>query len=510
MSGSLCELHITDRVAANVAAGMVDSVADALGVAAVPRIRLQTLTMEVLGAVIRGAFSDTDELDIVIEVTLVGDAMHIVVRDQGAPLDFGTGYPPRVSELIQLGFADGLQFASEGRAGNRTDIIKNIPFGSIDESFIAETKATPPPTPVLDADGKADVAVRDMTVEDVTGVARLFYRCYGYSAAYASAVYQPERLRALVQEGLHLGTVAVTSDGTIVGHVSGEVTSRDAKIGEIGLFAVDPQFRQFGVGVQMGVHHATKMYNAGFIGLYSHAVTVHDRSQKSAVRSGGKEVGMLLASQPGELSFQGFDVDSELRKSTMNFFVNLGRTPHRTVYVPPAHAEIVERIYAHAQVPRTVVSHSSGRPDIANETSEFRLDLRHETGIALLEVSRYGEDFLPNLQSQLQQLRMNRFELIVVGFPLADPLTAYFASGLHELGLSFAAVMPELHDGDILRLQALNNVEIVPETIQVASEFGAYLRDFVIADLRRAEESVATRTRSRVHMSRIYEVLDGS
>lgn len=509
MPGSLCELHITDRVAADVAAGMIDSVADALGVAAVPRIRLQTLTMEVLGAVIRGAFGDTDDLDIVIEVTRVGDAMHILVRDHGAPLDFGTGYPPRVSELIQLGFADGLQFASDGRAGNRTEIIKNIPYGSIDETFIAETKATPPPAPVVDEDGKADVEIRDMTIEDVTGVARLFYRCYGYTAAYAAAVYQPERMRALVQEGLHLGTVAVATDGTIVGHVAGEVVSADAVIGEIGLFAVDPQFRKFGVGVQMGVYHAAKMYNAGFIGLYTHAVTVHDRSQKAAVRSGGKEVGMMLASQPGELSFQGFDIDGEHRKSTMNFFVNLGRTPQRTVYVPPAYAEVVERIYAHALVPRTVVSHSPGRPEVANQTSEFRVDLRHETGIALLEVAHYGEDFLQTLQAQLQKLRMNRFDLIVVGFPMADPLTAYFASGLHELGLSFAAVMPELNDGDILRLQVLNNVEVLPDTINVASDFGAYLRDFVLADLRRAAETMATRTRSRVHMSRIYEVLDG-
>lgn len=510
MASSLCALHISDRIAVDAAAGVIDSIADALGLAAVSRIRLQTVTVEVLGAVIRGAFSGDDPLDIDVEVTRVGDALHIIVRDRGAPLDFGSGYPPRVSELIQLGFADGLQFASEGRAGNRTEIIKSIPFGTIDETFIAETKATPAPAPILDSDGKAAVVVRDMTADDVTGVARLFYRCYGYSAAYATAVYQPDRLRALVQEGLHLGTVAVADDGTIVGHVAGEVTSPDAKVGEIGLFAVDPQFRKFGVGLQVGIYHAAKMYNAGFIGLYTHAVTVHDRSQKSAVHSGGKEVGMLLASQPGELNFQGFDVDPEHRKSTMNFFLNLGRTPERTVYVPPAHAEIVERIYAHAQVPRVVVAQAPARPEIAEKTSEFRINLRHETGIAWLDVTRYGTDFLQNLQAQLQQLRMNRFDLIVVGFPMSDPLTAYFASGLHELGLSFAAVMPEFRDGDVLRLQALNNVQIVPESIQVASEFGAYLRDFVIADQQRAEETVAMRTRSRVHMSRIYEALDGA
>lgn len=508
MTDSLCSLRITNRAAADVAAGMIDSTADVLGLAQVSRIRLQSLTLEVLSAVIRGAFAGNDDIDIEIEVTNVADEMRIVVRDQGAPLDFGTGYPPRVSELIQLGFADGLEFIADGRAGNRTVITKKIPYGSLDETFLAETSATPPPPPDLDDDGKAKVEVRDMTVDDVIGVARLFYRCYGYSAAYASAVYQPDRLRKLVADGLHLGTVAVVADGTIVGHVACQVDHADAKVGEISQFAVDPQFRKYGVGLQIGVYTAAKMYNAGFLGLYSHAVTVHGRSQKAALSAGGKEVGLLLASQPGELDFHGFEVDPDRRKSTLNFYANLGGTPARTVYVPPAHAEIVERIYAHAQLPRTVVSHFPSRPEVEHTTTDIGVNLRHETGIAWLEVRRYGADFVASLQSQLQQLRMNRFDLIVIGFPMSDPLTAYFGGGLHELGLSFAAVMPELHDGDVLRLQALNNVEIVPEQIEVVSEFGAYLRDFVVNDLRRAGETVATHLRSRAHMSRIYEALD--
>lgn len=511
MSDPLCSLQINSRSSIDVAAGLVDSSADLFGLGPVARVRLQALTLEVIAAVIRDAFHEAEDIELTLDVHQAADLMKITLRDKGAPLAFANGgYPPRVADLIRLGFADGLEFASEGRAGNRTEITKQIPYGSIDETFIAETQVMPPPEPVLDAQGKAKVEVRDMTANDVVGVARLFYRCYGYSAAYASAVYQPDRLSTLVRDGLHLGTVAVTAEGTIVGHVSCEVSTPDANVGEIGLFAVDPQFRKFGVGVQIGFYHATKLFDAGFVGLYTHAVTVHDRSQKAAVRSGGKEVGLVLASQPGELNFQGFDVDPDRRKSLMSFYANLGRTPERTVYVPPAHTEIAERIYAHAQLPRTVVTHVPGRLDVAEEVSEFQVNLRHDTGIARLEVRSYGEDFLSSLQAQILQLRMNRFDLIIVDFPMSDPLTSYFAGGLHELGLSFAAVMPEYRDGDVLRLQTLNNVEVAPEDIQVASEFGGYLRDFVVNDMVHAEQTVATRTRSRARMSRIYEALDGS
>ena len=44
--------------------------------------------------------------------------------------------------------------------------------------------------------------------------------------------------------------------------------------------------------------------------------------------------------------------------------------------------------------------------------------------------------------------------------------------------------------------------------INVASDMGTYLRDFVLEDYRRAAERVAQRERSRAHMARIYEALD--
>jgi hypothetical protein len=53
---------------------------------------------------------------------------------------------------------------------------------------------------------------------------------------------------------------------------------------------------------------------------------------------------------------------------------------------------------------------------------------------------------------------------------------------LRKLGFFFGGVIPQLRDVDVLRLQYLNNVEISPEDIAVASDFGRALLDFILQD----------------------------
>jgi serine/threonine-protein kinase RsbW len=65
------------------------------------------------------------------------------------------------------------------------------------------------------------------------------------------------------------------------------------------------------------------------------------------------------------------------------------------------------------------------------------------------------------------------------------------ADRLESLGFFFAGVVPEKDDRDVLRLQYLNRVTIDAQQIQVASDFGRELLDYVLraqANARRAAE----------------------
>ena len=57
------------------------------------------------------------------------------------------------------------------------------------------------------------------------------------------------------------------------------------------------------------------------------------------------------------------------------------------------------------------------------------------------------------------------------------------------LGFFFAGVIPEMPQGDVLRLQYLNNVNIDLDEIVTASEFGEELANYV----RQAYKSMLTR-----------------
>jgi hypothetical protein len=58
---------------------------------------------------------------------------------------------------------------------------------------------------------------------------------------------------------------------------------------------------------------------------------------------------------------------------------------------------------------------------------------------------------------------------------------------LNELGFFFGGIIPELRGGDVLRLQYLNEVDIRPEDVSTASDFGQELVNLIFGEKSAAE-----------------------
>jgi serine/threonine-protein kinase RsbW len=58
---------------------------------------------------------------------------------------------------------------------------------------------------------------------------------------------------------------------------------------------------------------------------------------------------------------------------------------------------------------------------------------------------------------------------------------------LNELGFFFGGIIPELRDGDVLRLQYLNEVDIRPEDVRTGSDFGQELVNLIFQEKSSAE-----------------------
>jgi len=80
----------------------------------------------------------------------------------------------------------------------------------------------------------------------------------------------------------------------------------------------------------------------------------------------------------------------------------------------------------------------------------------------------------------LKELCLRHIDCIYIDLPLSHPATQQFCAALELLGFFYGAVIPELDNGDILRMQFLNNVEIQADEIRTASPTGQQMLDYVI------------------------------
>ena len=297
-------------------------------------------------------------------------------------------------------------------------------------------------------------------------------------------------------------------DGTVAAHVAMTADEPGAVIGMAGMLVVDPRFRGAHLGSRVGAAMAERVIGEGVVGLYAAAVTKHPASQKMASASGSHEVAVLLAKLPGGVIFEGFDqAPSTRRESVVWTYQTLMPVPTAPLYPPARWRSIVAKTYASVGLDREL---AVSTPRVTAELpAQTKLDIAvsHIANDAVLTIRSYGKDFREVVRRNLTQLCLNRIDVIYIDLPLADPMTAQFGSGLNELGFFLAGVLPHYGDDDVLRLQYLNNYEVAPSDLVIATEWGQELADGVLASMGEASERDSVRTRSRAYLAPLLDAL---
>ena len=417
-----------------------------------------------------------------LDVILLRRPGHIVVavEDQGRPFDFAALEAGKNSGLAVpslMAFADTVCFASLGRRGNRVEIGKRLPFDHI-EAYIAGGKApeitSPPPGP-----SPEPVTVRLMTPDDAIAVARCTYAVYGYTLP-DDYLYFPARMREMLGGGLLEVCVAETAGGEIVGYLTCELERAGAPVGYMEEGLVDPRFRHRGLLEQMLKFMQRRAAERGMLGLLDEAVTVHPYSQKSNLALGFSEMGVQLGDEAPSVDFKQIDSGAtKKRTATILNYLKTAEATWRTVYAPPHHRAVIERVYRHGAFPRDVRDPSGGEASAASHAA-VRVEAFPGWSEASIRVTAYGPDLPDLVRARLRELCLQRVDWICVDLPLSHPGAGQFCAALEALGFFFAGVIPDLADDDVLRLQYLNEVEADVESAQIASEFGKELFAYVV------------------------------
>ncbi len=460
------------------ATALVREVISKLGLEDRETRKLELVVEEACVNVIQNAFEgDEGNYDIVV-LRRPGQII-VAVEDRGLPIDFKKLEEDSESGLgvvLMRAFADEVQFLNLGRQGKRVEIVKNLPEKDLDQfRQEAAAQASTPQTSI--SINESDITVRLMRPDETVNLARCAYRCYGYTYA-SDHIYYPERSREMVASGLMISVVALNPQGDIIGHLAVVKETPEALTGESGQAIVDPRYRSNGIHKRMGFLLADINKASGMVGTFGEAVTVHPYSQKSALTRGYIETGILLGFVPASMYFKQIQSEeSEKRRAVLLMYKRLNEEPLRDVYLPPHHAGMLRRIYENSKLRRNFAS--GALPELP-ERSQVNVNVRPELNWAFMRVIEYGRDLEELVKFRLKELCHRRIECIYLELPLSHPAVQHFCAPLEMLGFFFGGISPEMARGDLLRLQFFNNVDIELKDIQLATDFGREMLQYVL------------------------------
>ncbi len=403
----------------------------------------------------------------------------VAVEDQGLPFDyehFKDGDDPVLSEMVHRSFADEVRFVNLGRRGNRVELIKDLPHADVRDHLSEEEHHETANSPA--ASGEVPLEIRMMRPEESPALSRAVYRSYGYSYDWDD-IYYPERIRELQESGLMRSCVAVSPEGEFVGHLALTVERPDSPVAEAGQAVVDPRFRGRQLFAKMKTFLAARAAEGGMYGLYSEATAVHPYSQKGNLHLGARETGFLLGYIPPSVSYKQIGEDRAGRRGSVALiYMRTNQEPEREIYPPARYRDAVRRVVEHNGLRRAIADLPDSRPEMST-SSRMDVQVRQDHNLAFLRVAEPGDDLRGLIGSRLRELCLHRVDVIYVDLPLSNPATQVCGDSLEELGFFFGGIIPEARDGDVLRLQYLNNVEVESGDVSTASDFGEELLDLI-------------------------------
>lgn len=442
--------------------------------------RTAFIAEEACAHVMEHAYADGEPGTIELLLFLRRSQLVFAMDDHGLPFDF-RDFPTEHTALTGLlgrTFQGTVRCFGRGKLGNRIELSVPLParapLAHEAEAEMARAAAAAP------AAADAPLTLRLIQPADAEGVTRCLYRTYGYTY-FDEHLYDPDEMRRRMASGTETACVAVDPAGEVVGYFELLLQPPGTTLGEAATAIVDPRYRGHHLFERMKAFIRDHGRSLGLRGIYSEAVTAHPYTQKGSLAVGAHEIGILLADLPAGISFTGIARARVERAATVMLYLPVNAAPPREAWLPARHAAMIGRILEHCGLARTARSVPDGGPPAeAPATSAIDIHVDADVNEAYLQVRTAGKNLDSLLRARLGELCRQRVDVIYLDVPLGTPAAAAYFGRLETLGFFFAGVVPEKPDGDFLRLQYLNDVATDEGNIQLASDFGRELLDYVL------------------------------
>ncbi len=323
-----------------------------------------------------------------------------------------------------------------------------------------------------------DIAVRLVTPDEASLLIALVRLCYGDSYIDPSFYSEAAVGERLASGRLH-STGAFTETGQLVGHMGITLRGHGGITADAGMTLVDPAYRGRGIARRVAVGLAQQAIALGLVGVHDYPVTVHAATQRIGAGF-GVDTGLMLANMPADVVFQDMDTPAfGSRTSSLIRWLPFGPAPERSVYLPERYQEQIEGLYAEAHLTRTVLQSDEC---LGERESELEQAYDERRQILRIGIRRGGSDLASKVGAETRDAAKRGGLVAHVDLPLADPTTPVATDALRTQGFSFAGLLPEYREGDVLRMQWLaDSVDDTPSSI-LSTDSTRAIEAFVLKD----------------------------
>ena len=457
---------------------------------------IEVAVEEALTNVIKHAFEgDADEtFKLSIRFTLT--EFFITIYDKGMPFspDRVTDYDPAKLEetlatdglgvYLMKKMMDDVLFENLGREGKSLTLVKKIKDnqsetalkGSGNELLIKCSQDL--------ATVESAYEIRDFKPEDALEISKCAYKAYGYT--YEPYIYYPEQIIAMNDAGTLRSFVAVGKEtNEIMGHIALKYKNAIARIAEIGVAFVKPQYRQLGIFksmIDLCHENAAQLKRYGILGR---AVTSHIGSQKAMDSMGYAVCGLSLGLFPDDVDFKALTGKIRQKESGLLLYLPVSEESERTIYLPLRHKNTILEMFSSFKL---MVRSAENVTKSIDGQSQIQVEIVPVLNVAEVEVTIIGGDIIDELKSTIHNLCLKHVDAIYLHLDLEDPNCPHAVQQCEHLGFFFSGVLPfGLHNRHVLILQYMNNLAINYDIIKPYAESAVRILQYVRScDLNRA------------------------
>ncbi len=472
------------------AAACAGQVSELLSFGESDRFALEVAVEEAFSNAVRHFSRPADEDERVhLEFRVQEDSLVVSIRENGIPFDLSQAdrYTPDTLEgmnapglgmLLMREGVDSVELFVHGREGKETRLRKKLRFGALPEELLrGGARGRRRRRPLVES-----AVMRPGTLDDLGEICRLAWRCYGYTQE--ELLYDLDLLTEKFLAGAYRPLVFFNpAGGEMIAHVCFKRHAPESGAPEVGLAFIDPAYKCPELSARMGRAVLEVSEKAGDRGFFDCSVTTHTASQRAMEEHcGARPCGLLLGIAAAGMRLKDMPTERQEKGSVLNHYRAFDRSA-ATIYAPPRHRAMMAEIYEWLELPRTFAE--AGEGALAGESSVSASALPEELNAVLITVRRIGEATAAEVADAVRRCSRERRDAAYAFLPLGDASSPRLVEQCERIGLSFAGVMPHIHEGDDRILMQRVNVPLDAAKIRVYGARARKLRSYVLEERER-------------------------